>query len=97
MSFQCNYAIGKVRSGRPSHANQIATLLSEFLIKTRREKRAFWYWLWAISIICFVSAAAVPHGRFFVQEVLAGLIGAVSGTAGLFFLKRKGRRRKYGR
>ena len=66
-----------------------------FDIKARRDKRAVWYWLWAIGLFCFVAALAAPHGFLFRWEILAGVIAGISGLAGRYGPKRKTRRRDY--
>ena len=42
-----------------------------FHTKVRQRNRNIWYWLWAISLLCFFAAVAVPPGFLFRYEVLA--------------------------
>lgn len=80
-------------AGKLTHLERIV-LACEDSIKTRREKKLVGYWLWLISIACFVAAFAVPHGSLFKAEVIAGLAMATIGCAVLYLGRKRRRRRR---
>jgi hypothetical protein len=59
----------------------------------RQGNQNIWYWLWAISLLCFFAAVAVPHGFLFRYEVLAGLILGIAGFVGRYRPRKRVRRR----
>jgi Flp pilus assembly protein TadB len=79
--------------GKLTHLERIV-LLCEDSIRTRREKKLVGYWLWAISIACFVAAIAVPHGALFRAEVFIGLAMAAIGCIVLYLGRKRRRQRR---
>jgi len=80
-------------TGKLTHLERIV-LACEDSIRTRREKKLVGYWLWSISIVCFVAAVAVPHGSLFKAEVSAGLAMAAIGSTVLYLGRKRRRNRR---